>query len=245
MERINEVKDHDRIATTHGRGSGSVLNVGVMPRAAGPFQLREVSFVMVGATFRAEVVRAAVPPNLRACSESRGGFKVTVAEEGYRLAPFTSAYVWFDLEGEEPDAAPRRFIHRRFGTWPTADTEGEAVSNRWQVSIEFAADQITARFGDADMAENRLVVRPDRVSFPCAGVDHCIADGGPARGATRVSIIPWAAEWREAVPVQVELCARAWADVTPERLDWAAVGRHAAMTLGLDTALLRGDQRKG
>jgi len=202
-----------------------------------PYQMRAMSFVSIGATFRTEVVAALLPRNLTASDGCTGGFLVALAREGHVLAPFSIGHVWFDVIGHDGSAGPGRYLPRLDGlNHGAAYPEGNAArSNR--ASITECPDRVMAHLDRGDAPTLRLSVRPISNWTTCAGIDHSITGGDLVWPEARLNVTPWAAEWSDADPLAVEILSPAMADLKPVDLTWASIGRQGAMTLGLSAPL--------
>lgn len=201
------------------------------------YQLRALSFVSVGATFRPEVVAGLLPPGLTAADGCTGGFLVALAREGYLLAPFSFGHVWFDVIGHDGSAGPGRYLPRQGGVAHALRSSKAAGAPASRASITESPDRLVAQLDRADSPAMRLTVSSSSNWTSCAGIDHAITGGDAAWPVTRLTVTPWAAEWSDADPIAVEVFAPEWADLRPVDLTWAAVGRQGAITLGLSAPL--------
>ena len=201
------------------------------------YQMRAMSFVSIGATFRPEVVAAMLPRNLTACDGCSGGFLVALAREGHVLAPFSIGHVWFDVTGHDGTAGPGRYLPKHFGSSSGGVNAAGRASLSCCARITDCPDQVVAQLDRADAPALRLSVRSRSNWTSCAGIDYSITGGDIPRPATRLIITPWAAEWSDADPQTVEILSPEWADLRPVSLTWAAIGRQGAMTLGLSAPL--------
>lgn len=201
-----------------------------------PCQLRDLSFAAIGARFSPELVAASLPPNLKAPGDGSGGFLVALAREGHRLAPYSTGHIWFDVLGLDGTAGACRFLPRPFRA--TA-RPGKGKDRQRGARLCEGAEDLVASLNTLSGPAFRMTLRPKRNWGPNAGIDHSIADGAAGRPATRLTITPWACDWCDALPVSVEVLSPHWAALAPQSLTWAAVGRSAALTLGLASPLAR------
>ena len=203
----------------------------------GPFQQRDATLVSIGMTFSPDVVKAALPPNLKPIEGFRGGMMMTLARQGFMLAPFSSSYIWFDIQDHEGSSGPGRFICRSFGSHSADHGQLGLLACSLPLAIAESAHQVIVTLGNPQAPKLRALLRPANNWTPCAGVENCIFDGSPIHPALSISVVPWAAEWSDAAPERVEFLAPELADLTPLSLDWASIGKNAAMTLGLTRAI--------
>ena len=230
---------HDSLKEIRASLSPTPVVAGTSPAAviSGPFQLRDMTFVTIAATFQPAIVRAALPPNMHPTDEFSGGFSVLLAREGYFVAPFSAAYVWFDVQDHDGDASPCRFLYRYFNSAQPGSTLADPRAEPGLSVISEGPDHVTASIGLPGQSALRLSVRPGLTAAPLAGIDHYLMDGDATQNSSRIAVIPWAADWCDAEPSAIDLMTPDLAPLAPERLLWGAFGKKCAVTLGLSATL--------
>jgi hypothetical protein len=202
-----------------------------------PIQLRDMTFVSVGVTFAPSVIAAHLPANLTPCEDCSGGFFVGLAREGHAIAPFGTGHVWFDLQGHDGSSGPGRYLARLVSSSARA---GDPTAGRVQPGQSRITESPGRTLAEVDGAEGpafRVAVSQGRLWTSSAGIDHAIAPCGFDLAATRLIITPWAADWCDVEPSEVVVLSDEWADLAPLSLTWGAIGRSAAMTLGISAPL--------
>lgn len=202
-----------------------------------PYQLRDMTFVAIGVTFAPSFIADHLPANLTPCDDSCGGFFVGLAREGHVLAPFGTGHIWFDLMGHDGSSGPGRYMVRLVSSSPRF---GDSIAHRIRPGQSRITEGNLLTVAELDSATGpafRIAVTQSRNWTASAGIDHAVAPCDAGTPASQLIVTPWAADWCDAEPCDVDIQATDWADFRPTSLRWAAIGKSAAMTLGLSAAL--------
>ena len=217
----------------------ALINEARTPPIPLPYQLRDMTFVSVGVTFAPSVIKAHLPANLVACDGASGGFFVALAREGHVLAPFGTGHVWFDLQGHDGSAGPGRYLARLVSSAARNGDPTAGLIQPGQSRITEGPDRTLAELDGTAGPAFRITVTQRRTWTASAGIDHAIAPCDAGQEPSRLIVTPWAADWCDAEPAGVDIHSSDWADFAPASLTWGAIGKSAAMTLGLSSPLAR------
>jgi hypothetical protein len=78
---------------------------------APPYLQTGAQFVTAGVTYDEAVLRKVLPPGVNPTPKFTGGINIYQAPMGYGLAPYSSAYLWVDVEGyDSPDGSKGRWM---------------------------------------------------------------------------------------------------------------------------------------
>lgn len=219
------------------------------PIAAGelpapPYQLKNCSFLMVGARFDPEAIRSVVPAGLTPAAGSTGGFYVYSAGVGWGIAPYTAVIAWIDVDGHDaPDNSKARFIAAAFYSGPIARILGRfGPDQAGESRQEHVGDLLVGTGGPVGEDHIRLAIRPGVEALPTSsGVHHYLR--ADANGRLTMLPVAFARELQPAEPISVEITAPPKSPLRllePRQLTWAARVESEVLTLGVPSPLARG-----
>ena len=199
---------------------------------AGPYQLRDATFIVVGATFDAEAVRIALPKNLEPTDNVTGGINLYIAPEGWGLAPFSAGYIWVDVKGHDTASGPARYQVAAFYSDKAFELLKDLGTVEGTTSEEETEGVVTATGSIGGEPAITLSLRPSSSQCaPEAGVHNYVAPPGADGAATFMFVVPYAYQRCTAEVVAVELSPALMA-FRPTSTPWAEYDTDGAIVLG-------------
>ena len=157
---------------------------------AGPYQLRDATFIVVGATFDAEAVRIALPKNLEPTDNVTGGINLYIAPEGWGLAPFSAGYIWVDVKGHDTASGPARYQVAAFYSDKAFELLKDLGTVEGTTSEEETEGVVTATGSIGGEPAITLSLRPSSSQCaPEAGVHNYVAPPGADGAATFMFVV--------------------------------------------------------
>jgi len=227
-----------KLDKAHGRTTSIAIGLGTllaataslaeeMPRP--PFVMTDVDYILIGLNFDEAAVRERLPEGIEPVEGAPGGVAIYNARGGYGLSPYTSTYVYVDVEGHDsPEGAKGRWMLKGFyGPDPAPAVLTESYG--WPVSLgrswhENIGDVWNAATVD-ESGEAIVAARIRRTEDPCqtmSGLTNYPSDRAP--GDLVVVRIPWTGDICGAEPESVEFkggLADALQELKPSEPSWA------------------------
>lgn len=206
-----------------------------------PYQLKDCTFLMLGARFDRSQLATVVPSQLRLAEETTGGFTIYSAQSGWGIAPFSAAIAWVDVDSHRaPDGSKARLIIAGYYSGRAArvferlgpDEEGSSRQ-------EAHGDLIVGTGGPVGADYLRLTIQPgDRTLPMSSGVHHYLRVD--KSGDLNMLPVAFSRAMRPAEPISAEILAPQGTrlrSMVPTRLTWAARVTDMVITLGGATRL--------
>lgn len=212
------------------------------PLPAGPYQLSNVAFAMVGVTFDEAAVRAILPKNLEPADGFTGGFDFYVAPQGWGITPFSAGYIWVDIKGHDSSSNEgARYFAGAFYSDKAHDwLAGLGLPIPAGRVVQTDADGVvTATVGpDGGATAATIAIKPDPAACqPMAGTHNYIGPPDANGMATWYTLVPYAMTFCNAEAVKVDIADPALAAFKPKQINWAGWSTDGAIVLGITEPL--------